>query len=104
MYYPVLTHHIRFSSLCSRVIVKWLIKVLPRATRAAGIDRLRQAAIDKRKKEQRGAGRKVRGALSSLGRKFNKLTAQLDPELAAEGRITIEEEEEEEEVRDRANP
>lgn len=41
---------------------------------------------------------KVGGALLALGRKFNKLTAQLDPELAAEGRITIEEEEEEDEV------
>lgn len=75
----------------------------PRATIITRIlywthDRLRQAAIDKRKKQQRSAGRKVGGALSALGRKFNKLTAQLDPELAAEGRITIEEEEEEEEV------
>eukprot|EP00904_Undaria_pinnatifida_P007646 jgi/Undpi1/4010/HiC_scaffold_16.g07378.m1 len=65
--------------------------------------KLRQAAIDKRKKEQRGGvARKVGGALSALGRKFNKLTAQLDPELAAEGRITVEakgEEEEEEEQR-----
>lgn len=65
--------------------------------------RLRQKQIDEIKKKQKSgsAGKRVGGALSALGRKFNKLTAQGDPELATEDHIEIEddkEEEEEEEV------
>lgn len=64
--------------------------------------RLRQKKIDQLKKEKGGStGKRVGGALSALGRKLNKLTAQEDPELATEDRIEIEDddEEEEEEVR-----
>lgn len=59
--------------------------------------RLRQKNIDELKNKQRGAGHKVGGALSALGRKFNKLTAQVDPELGTEDHINIDDEEEEEE-------
>lgn len=50
------------------------------------------------KKKQSGAAQKFGGALSALGRKLNKLTAQTDPELAVDDHLSIEEEEDEYEV------
>lgn len=70
----------------------------PRVRCLAVFFRLRQKHIDELKKQKGGsAGKKVGSALSALGRKFNKLTAQEDPELATEDHIAIEDEEEEEE-------
>eukprot|EP00752_Nemacystus_decipiens_P014289 g12709.t1 len=60
--------------------------------------KLRQKHIDELKKQKSGsAGKKVGGALSALGRRLNKLTAQVDPELATDDHIDIEDEDEEEE-------
>ncbi len=59
--------------------------------------RLRQKKIDDLKKKQRGGPvgkRVIGGALSALGRKLNKLTAQEDPELAVDDHIEIEDEDE----------
>eukprot|EP00903_Cladosiphon_okamuranus_P006370 g6237.t1 len=62
--------------------------------------KLRQKHIDELKKQKIGSpGKRVGSALSALGRKLNKLTAQQDPELATEDHIEIEDDNEEEEDR-----
>lgn len=54
---------------------------------------MRQKAIDDIKKKQSRAGARVGDAFSSLGHKWNKLTAQTDPEVVVDDHLSIEEEE-----------
>lgn len=57
-------------------------------------NRLRRKAIDELRRKQNAPVKKIGGTLALLGQTFNKLTAQLDPELAVDDYIALDKEEE----------